>query len=82
LIGGTGDPEKRTDTAKWDHVWKLIVKHEAQTGKGIDQKIANEHNKICAAKINDRTVREDQRQKNWYRSGTNTNVSKKTLQPS
>jgi len=52
LIGGTGDPEKRTDTAKWDHVWKLIVKHEAQTGKGIDQKIANEHNKICAAKIN------------------------------
>ncbi len=36
---------------KWDLLWALIQKHNAEDGVGLDQKIANEHNKLCAAKI-------------------------------
>ncbi len=36
---------------KWQHLWDLIQAEGATTGIGTDQKIANKHNKLCAAKI-------------------------------
>ena len=41
----------RQKPRKWEHVWRLIQKHGAATGIGVDQKVANEHNKLYAAKI-------------------------------
>ena len=41
----------RRKPKKWDHVWRLIQEHNAEQGAGVDQKIANEHNKLCAAAI-------------------------------
>ena len=41
----------RRKPRKWDHVWRLIQEHNAEQGAGVDQKIANEHNKLCAAAI-------------------------------
>lgn len=43
--------KRKPSTGKWEHVWKLIVRHKAEDGIGIDQRIANEHNKLCAKKI-------------------------------
>ncbi len=36
---------------KWDHVWALIREENAVKGCGTDQKIANSHNRLCAARI-------------------------------
>jgi len=43
----------RRKAGKWDHVWQLIQEGGAETGKGVDQRIANKHNQLCAAKIAD-----------------------------
>ena len=48
-----GDKLRKPPTkkpGKWDHVWKLIVKHKAEKGSGTDQKIANEHNWLYVAR--------------------------------
>jgi len=41
----------RKKEPKWEHVWRLIQEEGAETGTGVDQRIANKHNKLCAAKI-------------------------------
>jgi len=51
--GGRGKRAKKEQ--KWDHVWQMIVAEKATKGIGKDQKIANEHNKVCAKRITDKT---------------------------
>jgi hypothetical protein len=54
-------PKTTTEEApkrkKWDHLWNLMREMGAQTACGKDQQVANKHNQICAAKINEKKCR-------------------------